>query len=186
MEIAICPRSIPAERLHTRGVYVRSATLDPDDTAIHALTDFHRESPISVPPGRSIDEAFGDMNRLGIQALLVTRSESGGEELMLGLITSYRIQQQRVDARRLPPEFRGHDALSVGEIMTPWDQLALVEYASLEYLRVIELVKMFQGSGLTHALVVEADGDGSLLARGLISRAAVATRLGQSSQPGEP
>jgi CBS domain-containing protein len=185
MELAICPRSIPAERLLTRGVYVGSATLDPNDAATYALTDFHRESPISVPADRPIDEAFGDMNRLGIHALLVTRSEPGGEERMLGLLTSYRIKQRRADARRLPPELRAHGALSVGEIMTPWHELALLKYASLEYLRVIELAKMFQGSGLTHVLVVEADGDDSLVARGLISRAAIAICLGRSSRPGE-
>jgi hypothetical protein len=104
---------------------------------------------------------------------------------MLGLLTSYRIKQRRADARRLPPELRAHGALSVGEIMTPWHELALLKYASLEYLRVIELAKMFQGSGLTHVLVVEADGDDSLVARGLISRAAIAICLGRSSRPGE-
>ena len=36
---------------------------------------------------------------------------------------------------------------------------------------------MFQGTGLTHLLVVEIQGDDSTLARGLVSRANLAKRL---------
>jgi CBS domain-containing protein len=160
------------------GIHIEAGTLDLLDSAVHAMTDFRQESPISVPPNRSIDEALSDMKRLGIHALLVT--EVRGDDIhehIRGLITSYRIERCRMDARRLPEQLRGCGNARVGEIMTPWDELALVNYHSLQYLNVSEVARMFQGSGLTHVVVVETRDDNSLIARGLISRSAVAKRL---------
>jgi CBS domain containing-hemolysin-like protein len=169
--------------LDRRGVYIEAGKLEPDDPAVYAMTDFRRECPICVPSSRSIDEALEDMNRLGIHALLVTQSQdSTGHDQMLGLITSYRIQQRRGYERRLPKMFRGYgNAGTVGEIMTPWEELALVNYRSLRYLNVSEVRQMFQGTGLTHVMVVETHDDDSVVARGLISRAALASRLQESS-----
>ena len=159
-------------------MYVEAGTLDPADSAVYAMTDFRREDPISVPPSRSIDDALSDMNRLGIHALLVTQPRGGdNDEQMLGLITAYRIEQYRMDARQLPQPLRGYGSVCVGEIMTPWEELALVNCRSLRYLNVSEVYQMFQGSGLTHVVVVETRDDDSIVARGLISREALAKRL---------
>jgi hypothetical protein len=65
--------------------------------------------------------------------------------------------------------------------MTPWDELAVVNYRSLQYLNVSEVYQMFQGSGLTHVVVVETHDDDSVVARGLISREALASRLQESN-----
>jgi hypothetical protein len=65
--------------------------------------------------------------------------------------------------------------------MTPWEELALVNYQSLRYLNVSEVYQMFQGSGLTHVMVVETHDNDSVIARGLISRASLASRLQESS-----
>jgi CBS domain-containing protein len=176
IEIPSSVRSAPG--LGRRGMYVESSKLDPDDSAVYAMTDFRRENPISVPPSRSIEEALGDMDRLGIHALLVTEPQGAdNHEQMLGLITAYRIERYRMAERRLPQHLRGCSDVCVGEIMTPWDELALVNYRSLRYLNVSEVYQMFQGSGLTHVVIVETHDDDSLVARGLISRAALAKRL---------
>jgi CBS domain containing-hemolysin-like protein len=169
--------------LDRRGVYIEAGKLEPDNPAVYAMTDFRRECPICVPPSRSIDEALEDMNRLGIHALLVTQpQDAAGRVQMLGLITSHRIQQRRVYERRLPNALRGYGNVgTVGEIMTPWEELALVNYRSLQYLNVSEVYQMFQGSGLTHVMVVETHDDDSVVARGLISRAALANRLQESN-----
>lgn len=176
IEISSSVRS--AAVLNRRGMYVEAGTLDPADSAVYAMTDFRREDPISVPPSRSIDDALSDMNRLGIHALLVTQPRGGdNDEQMLGLITAYRIEQYRMDARQLPQPLRGYGSVCVGEIMTPWEELALVNCRSLRYLNVSEVYQMFQGSGLTHVVVVETRDDDSIVARGLISREALAKRL---------
>lgn len=167
-----------------RGVYVEAGKLEPDDSAVNAMTDFRCECPICVPPSRSVDQALEDMNRLAIHALLVTQPlDVSGYDQMLGLITSYRILQRRVYERRLPKPLRGGGCVgTVAEIMTPWQELALVHYRSLRYLNVSEVYQMFQGSGLTHVVVVETHDDDSVIARGLISRAALAGRLQHSNR----
>ena len=61
--------------------------------------------------------------------------------------------------------------------MTPWNELSLVKYESLQALTAVDVYQMFQGTGLTHLLVVELHGDDSAVLRGLLSRAALAKRL---------
>jgi CBS domain containing-hemolysin-like protein len=181
IEVSSSVRSATA--LDRRSVYVKAGKLEPDDSAVYAMTDFLRENPISVPPTRSIEAALSDMNRLGIHALLVTRPQSAdNREQLIGLVTAYRIAQRRLAERRLPQHLvRRCAGACVGEIMTPWDELAVVNYRSLQYLNVSEVYQMFQGSGLTHVVVVETHDDDSVVARGLISREALASRLQESN-----
>jgi CBS domain-containing protein len=175
--------SVLSAAVDRRRVYVEVGKLGPDDAAVYAMTDFRRECPICISPSRSIDEALEDMNRLGIHALLVTQPrDTTGHNQMLGLIIAYRIQEHRAPERQLPKPLRGcRNVCTVGEIMTPWQELALVNYRSLQYLNVSEVYRMFQGTGLTHVVIVETHDDDSVIARGLISRAALASRLQESN-----
>ena len=52
--------------------------LDPSDPAIHAITDFTREHPVTVDEERQIDDALGDMIHLGVRAMLVMREQRLG------------------------------------------------------------------------------------------------------------
>jgi len=136
----------------------REHVLHPDDAAISAITDFRREYPITVESDCSIDEALAEMVRLGLHALLVTRQEEGGmEQQILGLVTAH-------DAR-------------VDDAMTPWNELPLIKYESLQSLTAIELYDMFRSTGLTHMLVAETHDEDSASVRGLVSRACLAKRL---------
>jgi CBS domain-containing protein len=166
--------SVLSSAVDRRRMYVEAGKLGPDDAAVYAMTDFRRECPICIPPNRSIDEALEDMNRLGIHALLVTQhQDTTGHDEMLGLITSYRMQELRASGCR--------NVCTVSQIMTPWQDLALVNYRSLQYLNVSEVYQMFQGTGLTHVVIVETHDDDSVIARGLISRSALASRLRDSN-----
>jgi CBS domain-containing protein len=156
------------------------AYLEHDDSAFCALTDFRRECLITVEADGSIDDARADMNRLGVHALLVTR-ESGGvagiEQQVVGLITYYDIE--RIHPHRYPRATIADNGriIRVAEVMTPWDELSLVNYESLDKLTAAGVYEMFQGTGLTHLLVIENRGDDSAVARGLLSRATLAKRL---------
>jgi hypothetical protein len=62
--------------------------------------------------------------------------------------------------------------------------VGLITSSDIQHLRshpAIELYRMFQGTGLTHLLVVEDHGSEAALARGLISRASLAMRLNQTA-----
>jgi CBS domain-containing protein len=152
--------------------------LERNDSAFCALTDFQREYLITVEADSSIDEALSDMNRLSVHALLVTRQEVGSiEQQVVGMITYYDIERRR--PHRFPQTAVSSEPrdIRVGDVMTPWNELPLVKYESLQSLTASDLYAMFQGTGLTHLLVVETHNDESVLARGLISRATLAKRL---------
>ena len=157
--------------------------LEADDSAFHALTDFQREYPITVDTDTSIDEALADMSRLCVHALLATQ---GGFECeapqVAGLITAYDIARERPHSSSRTPGITVRKNVTVGEIMTPRSELSLVNYESLQTLTALDLYQMFQGTGLTHLLVIETQGVDSALARGLLSRATLAKRLQRSPQ----
>lgn len=63
------------------------------------------------------------------------------------------------------------------DVMTSSADWPAVSYESLQSLNVSDLYERFQGSGLTHLLVIETLGVGLAVARGLVSRAALTMRL---------
>src|SRR5580658_5233514 len=88
--------------------------LDPGDPAIHAITDFTREHPVTVDEERQIDAALEDMIRVGVRALLVVR-----DQRIVGLITSYDIQGERPLQFLQTSNYSRHQDIRVGHIMTP-------------------------------------------------------------------
>ena len=123
------------------------------------------------------------MNRLCVHALLATQ---GGFECeapqVAGLITAYDIARERPHSSSRTPGIAVRKNVTVGEIMTPRSELSLVNYESLQTLTALDLYQMFQGTGLTHLLVIETQGVDSAVARGLLSRATLAKRLQRSPQ----
>ena len=176
--LVVPSRGRSAASLIERTVANDDAYLESNDSAFCALTDFRRENPITVEADSSIDEALSDMARLSVHALLVTRQEVGGiEQQIVGLITYYDIERRR--PHRFPRTAASIERsdIRVGDVMTPWNELTLVRYESLQSLTARGLYEMFQGTGLTHLLVVEIHGDESATAVGLVSRATLAKRL---------
>ena len=57
----------------------------------------------------------------------------------------------------------------------------LVKYQSLRSLSANDVYDMFQGTGLTHLLVVDTHWSEKVLVRGVLSRASVAKRLGRTA-----
>jgi CBS domain-containing protein len=154
--------------------------LDEAESAIHALTDFELDFPITVDIGASVDDALADMDRLGIHALLVVSSCAPADQnpAVVGLVTTYVIERAR---------HKGQLAgMSVGDVMTPWDHLSFVNYDSLRSLTANDVHEMFQGTGLTHLLVVESPCNDTLMVRGVLSRATVARRLGRRPRVARP
>jgi CBS domain-containing protein len=179
--LAVPAQIRPAASLNKRSVGNDDAYLDAIDSAFCALTDFQQDYPITVEAVRLVDDALADMHRLAVHALLVTQQESDSEnQRVIGLITQYDIERRH--PHRYPQAMVSpvRSPVRVGEVMTACDELALVKYESLQTLTASELYEIFQGTGLTHLLVVEYHEDDSVLARGLVSRAALAKRLHRS------
>lgn len=169
--------------LTERYIENEDSELEAEDSAFDALTDFQNEYPITVDADTSIDEALADMNRLCVHALLVTGGAFEGVDAQVaGLITAYDIARERPHSSWHTSMMRTRKHVTVGEIMTPRSELSLVNYESLRTLTALDLYRMFQGTGLTHLLVIETHGAGSAVARGLLSRETLARRLRRSSQ----
>jgi CBS domain-containing protein len=155
-----------------------NAYLESNVPAFCAFTDFRCENPITVEADSSIDEALGDMKRLSAQALLVTHQELGDiEQQVVGLITYYDIERRRPHRYPQTAAPSEQSDIPVHDAMTPWNELPLVDYESLQSLTADDLYTLFQGTGLTHLLVIETHGDEPALARGLLSRAILAKLL---------
>jgi len=146
--------------------------LDPGDPAIHAITDFTRELPITVDEDRQIDEALDDMIRFGVRAMLVLRGKR-----IVGLITSYDIQGERPLQFLQTSNYTQHRDIRVGHIMTPWDGLLAVSWDSMQYARAGDLRQLLDEAGVTHLLVIERGKDGTPIVRGLVSRARLARQM---------
>jgi CBS domain-containing protein len=147
--------------------------LDPSDPAIHAITDFTREHPVTVDEERQIDDALYDMIHLGVRAMLVVRGQR-----IVGLITSYDIQGERPLQFLQNSTYTRHQDIRVGHIMTPWEELLAVDWDSIQSARAGDLLHVLEDAGITHLLVLEAGKKNSApIVRALVSRARLARQL---------
>ena len=138
--------------------------LDPADPAIHAVTDFTREHPMTVDAERQIDDALRDMIGKGVRALLVVKDQS-----VIGLITSYDIQGEKPMQFLQSSNYSRHQDIRVGDIMTPWGELQGVDWRGIQSARIRDLERLFEETQLTHLIVIETDHGAPAVVRGLIS-----------------
>jgi CBS domain-containing protein len=180
----VASRIRSASSLRERIVAKEDGNWDATDSAFCALTDFELDFPITVDLDASIDAAFNDMTRLGIHALLVTRRGLRGIEPQVeGLITAHDIERARPKCKFMDERPPLPAPLKVVDVMSPWDELSSIKYESLNSLTTLDLYQMFQGTGLSHLLVVEVNNDEVAVARGVLSRATLAKRLGKVRKP---
>ena len=173
--VLIPSRIRAASTLQERVVAKEDGDWGATDSAFCALTDFELDFPITVDVEASIADAFKDMARLHIHALLVTRNGLRGiDPQVVGLITAHQIEMAQCVRASVHEQSKPQRCLAVGDAMTPWDELSAVNYESLRDLTAMDLYEMFQGTGLTHLLVVEMHNDEIAVARGVLSRATLA------------
>ncbi len=147
--------------------------LEPGDPAIHAITDFTREYPVTVDEDRQIDDALNDMIRIGVRAMLVMR-----DVRIAGLITSYDIQGERPLQFLQTSTYSRHQDIRVGHVMTPWDQLLALDWRAIQTARAGDLLQLLEETELTHLLVIEGGKmSAAPIVRGLVSRARLARQL---------
>lgn len=146
------------------------------DPARLLMTDFQHEPVFTVTADRPIDEALSDMMRFGVRALLVIH-----DDLLVGLITSYDIQGERPLQFLQQSTFTRHEEIEVGHIMTPWSELPVVEWSTVEVARVSDILKVFERTALTHLVVAEVARDRCERVRGILSRSRLVRQLGATS-----
>ncbi len=137
----------------------------PTDAAVAVMTDFAHEHPITVTESRRIEDALEDMICFGVRALLVLR-----EDTVSGLITSYDIQGERPLKFLQSSTYTRHDEVQVGHVMTPWDQVPVLDWEDVRGACVAEVLEVFRTSEATHLVVLQKERGDGWLVRGLMSR----------------
>jgi CBS domain-containing protein len=154
--------------------------LDPSDPAIHAITDFTREHPITVDEERQIDAALDDMIRFGVRAMLVVR-----EQRIVGLITSYDIQGERPLQFLQTSNYSRHQDIRVGHVMTPWHKLLAVDWETVQAARAGDLLHVLEEAAITHLLVIDpGKKNAAPIVRALVSRARLARQMREMRRAG--
>jgi CBS domain-containing protein len=145
------------------------------DRALHVVTDFTWERPLTIPEDRPIDEALQLMILAQVRALLVVQ-----HEVVTGLITSYDIQGERPLQFLQRSGYTPHDEIAVGHIMTPWKRVPTLDWQAVHEAHVSDLVRVFKSSDATHVVITEHSDQGAVFACGLISRCRLRRQLGHS------
>jgi len=171
------PQTLPGKVLLPRATPER--TLARSSSSVEAMTDFSAETPVCVSPGRHIDDALRDMIQAGIRSLLIVDED---EAAVLGLITAADILGTRPIQFLQNPLCESHPCrhkdIHVSDIMTPWAQLRLMDYHRLIAASAGDLADQFQGTDITHILVIERAVNGTCQVRGLLSRSRLLRQLG--------
>ena len=146
------------------------------DAAVNVMTDFAYQPPVTITEGRCIAAALEDMIRFGVRALLVVRDET-----VSGLITSYDIQGERPLKFLQNSTCTRHDEVQVCHVMTPWDQLALLDWEDVRHARVADVFELFRACATTHLVVLQTHPEDTWLVRGLLSRTQLDRQLDTAS-----
>jgi CBS domain-containing protein len=146
------------------------------DPALWIVTDFVFEQPATVPRDCSLDDALQEMIRAGVRALLVVHLG-----VVVGLITAADIQGERPLQFLAASGYWRHDEIEVGHIMTPWSEVAKLDWQTLGTARVSDLVAFFGNTTATHAIVLDLVNQRELIVRGLVSRTRLERQLGLRS-----
>lgn len=125
-----------------------------DDPALHVLLDFNHIKPLTIDSNATIDAAQEEMRVTGLHHLLVIDSKNR----VVGLISSedilgekpIKLQQERKLAR---------SEVKVKLIMTPIAKLTAIDFHSLKYAKVGNIINTLQKLREHYLLVVRPEHD---------------------------
>jgi CBS domain containing-hemolysin-like protein len=144
------------------------------------MTDFERISAVVIRPNDSIDDANARMIQGGVRLLLVIDAQRN----IAGLITANDILGEKPLQIITERGGRRQDIV-VRDIMTPHDQLEVLELRDVQRARVGQIVATLKEATRQHALIVDRDSDGRQRVRGLFSLTQIARQLGVAIQSSE-
>lgn len=149
-----------------------------DNSALDAMTDLKRVRAVTVAPATPIDTALQKMIHTEVRLLLVTEVN----DIILGLITARDIMEEK-PVNYAAKARVSHDAILVEHIMTPADQIQVLQMADVMRASVGDIVLTLQDANRQHALVVEPRENGAEIVRGIFSTTQIGKQLGADIQP---
>ncbi|MGE0485596.1 MAG: CBS domain-containing protein [Gammaproteobacteria bacterium] len=148
-------------------------SVTPASPALVAMTDLRQTRPVTVSPATSVTTALSIMIHANVRLLLVLDDahaicgpvgarDLGGEHPL-------RIAA----AARMP-----YEQVTVGQVMTGIDEMRPLDFAEVRAATVRDVVRHLATSKRQHVLVLERDGDGGHVARGIFSATQIGRQLG--------
>jgi CBS domain containing-hemolysin-like protein len=135
-----------------------------EDPARSVMTDFHEHGIVSVREGQQVDAALEHMRHAGVRSAFVLDEP---RERVLGLITAYDIMGEK--PLRFEQEMGvAREAVSVGDIMEPTGDWAVLRLADVDRVPVAAVLEAFKRSGRSHLPVIAEEAGGTRL-RGVFS-----------------
>jgi CBS domain containing-hemolysin-like protein len=153
-----------------------------ESPAVMVMTDFAAVTPVTIDPETSIELAVARMRTAGVHMLFVVNAV----EEIIGLITARDVLGERpikiTEATR-----RQHSDISVAEIMTPQEDIQVLDAYRVEGASVGDIVETMQARGRQHALVAGVDrSTGRQHVTGMFSTTHIAKVLGYEVGPSAP
>lgn len=169
----------PGARHHQPGQDAERVRVD--SPALAVMTDLRQIPAATIDVEAPLDAANRFMIRRGVRLLLV----SDDEHQVLGLITSNDILGEKPVRFALERGIKRHE-IRVRDIMTPCEQLEVLDYVDLIHAEVGHIVATLQYAGRQHALVIDMGGDRKTqTVRGIYSASQIARQLGVAIQTTE-
>ena len=170
-------RELGANAGFRRPLQPPSPRVTPESPAVQVMTDLARVAPATIRREAPLGATNQFMITRGVRLLLVTDDH----ESVLGVITASDILSERPMRVAIDRGLR-RDELTVGDVMTPAEQVEVIDYADVEAARVGHVLETLRRAGRQHALVVEY-GERTMV-RGIFSLSQVARQLGVAVQTG--
>ena len=128
----------------------QAARVTLESPALDVMTDLARVSPATIRPQAPLEGANHFMISRGVRLLLVIDVR----DTVLGVLTATDVLGEK--ALRVAAE-RGirRGELTVADLMTPAEQVEVIEFADVEGARVGHVLETLRRAGRQHALVVD-------------------------------
>ena len=174
-------------RLMRAGTVVRQPAIDsaprvrPADPALSVMTDLRQVPAVLVDPDVDIEAAMRIMIRRNVRSLFVVNVENE----ILGLVTATDLLGEKPIEHVARYGCRRGD-IRVRDLMTPHARLEVLPLAEVEHARVGHVLATLSRAGRQHAMVVEQDGDGREVVRGVFSASQLEKQLGIPVPAGAP
>jgi CBS domain len=182
-------RELGAHAGFRRPLPPQAPRVTPEAPAVQVMTDLTRVTPATIRPQAPLAGANQFMITRGVRLLLV----ADDQENVLGVITASDILSERPMRVAIERGLR-RDELTVADVMTPAEQVEVIDYADVAPARVGHVLETLRRAGRQHALVVDFDEQPSrrplepptrrTMVRGIFSISQIARQLGVAVEPG--
>jgi predicted transcriptional regulator len=144
-----------------------------DDPALDVMIDFTTNYPFTIKSDAAITHALMEMEVCGVHLLLVVEQE----EEVVGFITSEHILGEKtirlINERRIP-----RSEVQVHMVMRPQVETVVLDYVNLTHAKVGHIITTMRATRQHYMLVVETNGEGKQIVRGMFSLSLLSKQLG--------